>query len=150
MHKVILLLLSLFAFSAYKLFPYCDPPSDPIPNFLTLPYTEGAINLQQGWFYNDGGTHEGIDYVNGEIDNSGSWQPFIIAASEEGEAFYRPGYNCGWGNVVILRHPPVSGITYYTAYAHLASSPLPVEDCTSVSRGETIGLAGATVCTEPP
>ncbi len=113
--------------------------------FLTLPFTDPRIVVQQGWIYSWGNEHKGIDYVLGGRD-AGRWQSFDVVAAADGEA-------CGnctsrQGNAVWIKHS-VNGQTYYTYYGHLASIEpgIPIgsqQNTVRVRRGQKIGVAGDT------
>jgi Peptidase family M23/FG-GAP-like repeat/Secretion system C-terminal sorting domain len=111
------------------------------PQFMTLPYNQDNVVLQQGWTYMDGGTHRGIDWHR-------NWEPFNVVACHDGEATYfgdceagDAGCNGGLGNYVRIRKN-ISGTNYYTLYCHLQSSPLPVGTPVTVSAGQFIGVTG--------
>jgi hypothetical protein len=112
------------------------------PKFLTLPFTDSDVKLQQGWYYSGGGYHEGIDYIKGTIDQPSTWQAFYVRATVDGEAIYTKNA-AGWGNYVRIKHIQGTDI-YYTLYAHLASSPFPEGQWATVRRGDFIGVAGST------
>jgi murein DD-endopeptidase MepM/ murein hydrolase activator NlpD len=115
--------------------------------FLTLPFepTE-RMSILSGWYYNGGGFHGGIDYVNGSYSGIRGWQTFPVIAAADGEA-------CGncttrQGNAVWVKHN-LNGSTYYTYYGHLASIskdiPLGSQSRTvPVRRGQFLGWAGDT------
>jgi hypothetical protein len=140
------------------------------PRFLTLPFRDADIKLQQGWIYTynpDPGGHQGIDYVKGTIDNSVTWQSFDVAAAAEGWAMQseQPGDTSVYGSLVLIRHDKkdLTGNDYFTLYAHLKSvaSAIPFQNRLSidydygdpskwkyVTRGEIIGEAGNTGATD--
>jgi murein DD-endopeptidase MepM/ murein hydrolase activator NlpD len=113
------------------------------PKFLTLPFGDSDIKLQQGWVYMDGDPHNGIDYVKGTIDRSPTWQAFTACAAADGQARYLTGYNGGLGNHVEIKHA-VGQETYFTLYCHLDSSPITTTGTQQVKRGEAIGVTGTT------
>jgi murein DD-endopeptidase MepM/ murein hydrolase activator NlpD len=115
--------------------------------FLTLPFVpNGRMEVLSGWYYNGGGFHGGIDFINGSYDNLSSWRTFAVIAAADGEA-------CGnctsrQGNAVWIKHD-VDGATYYTYYGHLASisSDIPLGSQSRtvyVKRGQFLGWAGDT------
>lgn len=127
--------------------------SDARPKFFTLPFLESTNILQNGWIYSYSTPtyHKAIDYVKGTLDDSSSWQPFQVVASADGYAQYHPMTApppCPtetWGNFVRMRHSNDSyPDVYYSLYAHLDSSSLPVGQEVWVSRGDVIGIAGST------
>src|SRR5438552_10925126 len=115
--------------------------------FLTLPFQpNGNMEILSGWYYNGGGFHGGIDYINGNFNNLGSWRTFPVIAAADGDACG----NCSsrQGNAVFVKHN-VGGATYYTYYGHLASIsnniPLGSQSNTvHVKRGQFLGMAGDT------
>jgi murein DD-endopeptidase MepM/ murein hydrolase activator NlpD len=116
--------------------------------FLTLPFNDPSIVVNQGWVYSWGSQHYGLDYVLGGPEIS-KLQKFDVVASAD-------GYACGnctsrQGNAVWIKHD-VDGQTYYTYYGHLDSieSDIPVgnqRDTVLVKRGQKIGVAGSTGAT---
>ena len=116
--------------------------------FLSLPFAPNAnMSILSGWYYSSsGGLHNGIDYINGNVNNLRSWSTFPVIASADGEACG----NCSGrqGNAVWVKHN-VGGATYYTYYGHLASIapgiPLGAQSRTAkVKRGQLLGMAGDT------
>ncbi|MEO8285401.1 MAG: M23 family metallopeptidase [Chloroflexota bacterium] len=115
--------------------------------FLTLPFEPtDRMEILSGWYYNGGGFHGGIDFINGNYSGSRGWQTFPVIASADGEACG----NCSsrQGNAVFVKHV-VNGATYYTYYGHLASIskdiPLGSQSRTvHVKRGQFLGMAGDT------
>lgn len=113
--------------------------------FLTLPFTDSRILVQQGFIYSWGTQHSGIDYILGNR-NDGRWQSFDVVAAADGWACV----NCTarQGNAVWIKHL-INGVTYYTYYGHLASwdPSIPVgnqQQTVWVQRGQKIGVSGAT------
>jgi murein DD-endopeptidase MepM/ murein hydrolase activator NlpD len=114
-------------------------------HFLTLPFNDPNIVVQNGWLYNYGSLHYGTDFILGERD-TGKWQSFDVVAAADGWA-------CGnctsrQGNAVWIKHV-VNGQTYYTYYGHLATidPSIPLGDQKNtvwVTRGQKIGDAGST------
>lgn len=124
------------------------PVGRPSAQFLTLPFAAGPnMNVLSGWYYSgSGGSHGGIDYVNGPVNNSRAWRTFPIIAAADGEACA----NCSsrQGNAVWIKHN-INGQTYYTYYGHLSSiaSYLPrgsQSNTVRVKRGQILGWAGDT------
>jgi hypothetical protein len=122
------------------------PPRDTgSSRFLTLPFTDPRIVVQQGWVGNTDYLHAGLDYILGARD-SGNWQTYDVVAAADGWA-------CGnctsrQGNAVWIRHD-VNGKTYYTYYGHLAAIEpnIPTgnqQNVVWVQRGQKIGDAGST------
>ena|GEM_PF-5948050 len=137
----------------------------PSPKFLTLPFADSNIRIQQGWKYtapigpnpDDPYAHNGIDYIKGEVDEA-PWQSFDVVATTDGVAMQSSGG--GYGTFVFIRHSETdaNGHHYFTLYAHLDNVPskIPIKsrwDTTfsswaQVERGEKIGTAGATGVTD--
>ncbi|MFL5734731.1 MAG: peptidoglycan DD-metalloendopeptidase family protein [Chloroflexia bacterium] len=122
------------------------PPRDTgSSQFLTLPFNDPNIVVQQGWVGNSDYLHAGLDYILGPRD-SGNWRSFDVVAAAEGWA-------CGncttrQGNAVWVRHQ-VDGKTYYTYYGHLAAIEpnIPIgnqQNVVWVQRGQKLGDAGMT------
>ena len=113
--------------------------------FLTLPFNDPAIAVNQGWVYSWGTEHYGTDYVLGGPEIS-QLRPFDVVAAAD-------GYACGnctsrQGNAVWIKHV-IDGQTYYTYYGHLDTieSDIPVGDQRNtvlVKRGQKIGTSGST------
>ncbi len=125
--------------------------------FLTLPFIDPIIKIQQGWIYTfdpDPYAHQGIDYVDGEIDNSSTWQSFNVVSAADGVAMQSTSET--YGKFVLIRHSEKdsTGSNYFTLYAHLdgVASEIPLKDkhdtdystWKPVKRGEFIGKSGAT------
>jgi murein DD-endopeptidase MepM/ murein hydrolase activator NlpD len=115
--------------------------------FLTLPFQpNGNMSILSGWYYNGGGFHGGIDFINGSYSGVRGWRTFPVIAAADGKA-------CGnctsrQGNAVWVEHK-VGGQIYYTYYGHLASIsddiPLGSQSRTvAVKRGQFLGWAGDT------
>ncbi len=114
-------------------------------HFLTLPFADSHVLVNQGWLYNWGSLHGGTDYVLGGIDTD-QGQSFDVVASADGWA-------CGnctsrQGNAVWIKHV-INGQIYYTYYGHLASIEpgIPTGDQKNtawVHRGQKIGISGST------
>ncbi len=113
--------------------------------FLTLPFTDPQIVVQQGWLYSWGSQHGGTDYVLGGRD-TGKWRSFDVVAAADGWA-------CGnctsrQGNAVWIKHQ-IGGQTYYTYYGHLAAiePSIPIgnqRNVVWVQRGQKLGVSGST------
>ena len=127
------------------------------PKFLTLPFRDPDIKIQQGWIYTfnpDPNAHQGLDYIKGEIDNSSTWQSFDVVAAADGVAMQSTSET--YGTFVLIRHNEIDseGNNYFTLYAHLdnvtpkiVSKPkwdTGYSTWTPVKRGEVIGQAGST------
>ncbi len=133
-----------------------------VPKFLTLPFPpDPQIALLQGWYYDGGSLHSGIDYFRyndgwGAAGNR-RFTPFPVLAAADGHACGQlddnaegAGGSCvrGFGYRVFIRHR-VHGETYYTYYGHLETiaDHIPLgsrADTVFVKRGEVIGYAGNT------
>jgi len=131
------------------------------PRFLTLPFVDSDIKIQQAWRYtapigpnpNDPYAHNGIDYISGDIDQP-PWQSFDVVAAADGIAMQSSGG--GYGTFVLIRHneTDIDGQHYFTLYSHLESvtSGIPAKSSwdanytswKSVKRGDKIGTAGST------
>jgi len=142
------------------------PPPEKPPKFLTLPFNDPSVRIQQGWVYTfnpDPDAHLGIDYVKGTIDMPDTWQSFDIVAASDGWAMRseQPGDTGTYGNFVLVRHDKkdLAGNDYFTLYAHLktVAPTIPYQNRFSISydysdpskwiyvkRGEIIGEAGKT------
>jgi murein DD-endopeptidase MepM/ murein hydrolase activator NlpD len=138
--------ISLFAISPAGTANASPTRQSAVP-FLTLPFEpNGNMEVLSGWYYNGGGYHGGIDFINGNYNSLGSWRTFPVIAAADGEACG----NCSsrQGNAVFVQHH-VNGVTYYTYYGHLASIsdniPLGSQSRTvHVKRGQFLGMAGDT------
>src|SRR4051812_8573353 len=109
--------ISLFAISPAGT-ASASPTRQSATPFLTLPFEpNGNMEVLSGWYYNGGGYHGGIDFINGNYNGLGSWRTFPVIAAADGEACG----NCSsrQGNAVFVQHH-VGGVTYYTYYGHLA------------------------------
>src|SRR3954465_9183318 len=112
---------------------------------LTLPFTDPRITVSQGWVYDWGSEHRGVDYMLGDR-NTTNWLPFDVVAAYDGWA-------CGnctarQGNAIWIKHV-VDGQTFYTYYGHLATFEpnIPVGNQATtvwVQRGQKIGVSGNT------
>jgi hypothetical protein len=124
---------------------YYPPRETGGTRFLTLPFTDPNVIVQQGWVGNTDYLHAGIDYILGARD-TGNWQSYDVVAAADGWA-------CGncttrQGNAVWIRHQ-VDGKTYYTYYGHLDTIEpnIPLGDQQNVvwvERGQKLGDAGST------
>src|SRR6188472_2263208 len=47
---------------------------------LTLPFTDPRITVSQGWVYDWGSEHRGVDYMLGDR-NTTNWLPFDVVAA---------------------------------------------------------------------
>jgi hypothetical protein len=133
-------------FGVFVFFFLCAP-SFAAPRFLTLPFKDHEVKLQQGWVYTFGNQsacgHQGIDYIKGTIDNSATWQAFDVVAAVDGEAVLRTSVS--YGDYITIKSV-IDGATYYTLYAHLDDTKrkLNLETVIYVTRGQVIGVAGKT------
>jgi hypothetical protein len=115
-----------------------------IPHFLTSPFKDANIKIQQGWIYvgdsNQCG-HQGIDYIKGTIDSSSTWSTFEVYPAADGVATLHTSST--YGDYVTITHA-VEGVTYYTLYAHLdpTQRKLSLESATPVTRNRIIGMSG--------
>ena len=117
-----------------------------MPQFMSLPFRDSSVALQQGWYYDfNPPTHNGIDYV--KRDASRDWISFDVMAAHDGEAIYVTGMNCTdgktitWGNHVFIKGE-INGQKVTTTYAHLFSSSIPTDRWVSVKKGQSIATAG--------
>lgn len=99
------------------------------PQFLTLPFNDAGVTIQQGVLYTDGTHHypEGnfaIDYIRGTIDNSSTWSSFNVVAAASGVAIQ--SFEKGYGNLVLVKHNVTDdqGRSFFTFYAHLADGSI--------------------------
>lgn len=143
------MLLVLFLWSALNVSaaPSTAPTSRQAagPRFLTLPFTDPGVVVQQGWIYDWGTEHQGLDYILGER-NGINWRPFDVVAAAD-------GYACGnctsrQGNAIWIKHV-VDGQTYYTYYGHLDTidPAIPIgnqQNTVFVRRGQKLGVSGTT------
>jgi murein DD-endopeptidase MepM/ murein hydrolase activator NlpD len=132
------------------------------PKFLTLPFeSPKQMHIQRGWWTPEslGGPftlkHHAIDYINGTLDVTSTWQNFPVVAAADGEACgaVLGGNGCYdfpgeiMGNRVLIKHT-VNGVVYYTFYNHLKSisDVIPIGSrnrTVKVKQGQVIGIAGA-------
>lgn len=98
---------------------------------LAWPTVGGYISSPMG--YRWGSYHKGIDIARTDRSTS----PPIFAA-ESGTVEVAQFHNNGYGNYIVINH----GNGMKTVYAHLAS--ISVKPGQKVSRGQTIGIMGAT------
>ncbi len=143
-----------------------EPP--PVPRFLTLPFNDSDMKIQQGWRYSapigpnpdDPYAHKGIDYIKGIINDPSAWQSFNVVAAADGVAMWSSGG--GYGDFVLIRHDETDpeDRNYFTLYGHLGDIEDNVthradrfaadyQNWTPVTRGQKIGVAGATGVTDP-
>lgn len=129
------------------------------PQFLSLPFLDPSVRIQQGPLYTDGTRHFGggfaIDYVQGVLDLSSTWTSFDVVAAAGGVAIQ--SFECGYGNFVLIRHDvsDPSGRRYFTLYAHLAPGTInpaipfrsrydtSFDQWSRVATGEFLGKAGS-------
>jgi len=140
----------------------------PQTKFLTLPFKDPSIIIQQGWVYNwlNPPPHNGIDYVK---QGTSTWLPFDVVAAADGWAMQseqpRTGADYTYGKFILIRHAiqDASGNDYFTLYAHLGSirPEIPYQDRHSIDynysnstkwkpvrRGELLGVSGCTGAVE--
>lgn len=141
-------LLILFT-SCFNTCLHAQPTSIPAPSFLSYPYSDNSIRIQQGFVYQNGTIHDpegAIDYIKGNVDGRKTtpfWATFDVLAAADGVATWDDDPNScpdkpnpchhGFGNVVIIRHNQTDsgGDRYYTLYAHLADNSIPT--CTATT-----------------
>ena len=91
--------------------------------FLTLPYNDDAVKIQQGYHYvGIPGNHEGLDYIKKNSTNKPVEFDVIAAASGKAAVYLSDTY----GYVAIIAHDELvydstlgDDVRYYTLYAHL-------------------------------
>ena len=101
--------------------------------------------LTQGWKYNNGNKHNGVD-LRTQIGNT-AVRP--VYAAEDGtvdqvqdwDGHTRTGMQ-SYGNMVRIKHVPYKSMTLQTRYAHLSSYCVKVGQ--KVKEGELIGYSGVT------
>lgn len=114
------------------------------PQFLTSPFVDDGVVIQQGWKYvSDDGIfncvkpfldvagnshdpegwrcHRGIDYINGTVDELHSWSSFNVVAAGDGYAV--GSWSEHYGYFVYVGHSERDdlGRRFFTLYAHLLS-----------------------------
>jgi Tol biopolymer transport system component len=105
--------------------------------FLMLPLNNPR--LMQGWNYNSGDLHQGIDYyaaVGTDLIN-----PVDGSASK----FFQAGANMVYGNYVVIDH----NNGYKTLYAHMSEVNPKISKNTPLKQGEVIGKTGMTGTDNP-
>lgn len=135
-----------------------------LPHFLRLPFEKNDIAIQQGWIYQDGTIHlphGAIDYINGTLDDSTTWQTFDVVAAADGIAIWDDDPSSDpsrYGNMVLIRHDQTDaqGRHYFTLYAHLqdgtVSARIPklgrrnktYPQWVPIKAGDYLGKAGST------
>lgn len=119
-------------------------------HFLELPFPKnGNMHIQQGWTEPSSPNHHGIDYINGQVNNS-PWATFPVLAAADGKACFNPPSHIG--KAILIQHR-VNGSPIYTYYGHLTDYSHDIPDCQSgtgkiVHRGDKIGDAGADEVTD--
>ena len=136
-NKIIFFLLILLIF----LFPCFSKAG---LQFLNLPFLNKNPQVLQGWYYNDGSLHKGIDYPCTKGEN--------IYAAADGIAMssFQSG-DYAYGNFVLINHQ--NG--YFTLYGHLDSIENKIknyssnqrnnqnyEEWTPIKKGEIVGKCG--------
>jgi hypothetical protein len=89
--------------------------------FLTLPFSDTAVNRNGIWRYGDGGWHHAGDYSRSDVDT------FEVRAAAPGRVVH-VGYDTWSGNTVIVSHD-VGGVAdaFRTIYMHLRNGS--ANDC---------------------
>jgi hypothetical protein len=140
------------------------------PRFLTLPFLDPAILVQQGWVFNGApdachppsrqGCHHAVDYIKGVLDQP-PWAPFDVLAAADGWAVASSTDRLGTFVSVAHDLPDGAGLLFVTRYAHLdqVAAGIPFKPrwqvqrdllrrdfstWTPVTRGEVLGIAGET------
>lgn len=84
---------------------------------LYLPYDSSSVSIVQGWLYNDGGSHSGIDSWRSSV-TAGNDVTFDVRSVAEGRVVTKIWDN--WhGNVLIVEHTATDGSKYRSMYFHL-------------------------------
>jgi len=121
--------------------------------FLTLPFHQASTKRIQEGFYWTGcchpAYHGGIDYIEGSLDRSSTWQSFPVYAAADGMACSQlantqKGCIPGVGNRVLIKSR-VNGQVFYTYYGHFRSivSTIPRGGArVHVRRGDLLGYSG--------
>lgn len=136
------------------------------PHFLSLPFSDSSIKMQQGMRYEHGPIHPpggAFDYVKVDPNDSATWQAFDVIPAAPGVACWDT--ESGYGNLVIIRHDEKDSENrnYFTIYAHLEAgtinSDIPKLERQNtdyhlwkrVSTNDILGRAGATgrTCESP-
>lgn len=101
--------------------------------------------LTQGWYYNDGSSHQATDW---RTQNGTDYKRPVYAAEDgtvdqvqDWDGHTRTGMQ-SYGNMVRIKHDPYKGKTLQTRYAHLSSYCVKVGQ--RVKEGEIIGYSGVT------
>lgn len=114
--------------------------------FLKYPVPrDPRIKIQNGWIYENGGLHQAIDYIEGDLDTASTWQSFPVLAAASGEACVNPPHH--QGDSVFVRHN-IHGEIYYTYYGHLQRILQGIPGCDfrnwkQVDVGQVIGYASS-------
>ena len=115
--------------------------------FLELPFPKDPqMKIQQGWLFENGIEHKGVDYIKGTLDRSSTWQLFAVLAAADGNACANPPRRVG--NAVFIEHQVADG-KFYTYYGHLSEINSQIPPCSGkdrhlVKQGERIGTSGDT------
>lgn len=83
-----------------------------------LPFRHQDVTLGQGWFYDSGTNHRGLDYSRTGVAE-GTDPTFEVVASADGIVRRVMLMNAGGGNVVIVEHPRAGGPSLWSLYMHL-------------------------------
>ena len=101
--------------------------------------------LTQGWYYNDGSSHQATDW---RTQNGTDYKRPVYAAEDgtvdqvqDWDGHTKTGMQ-SYGNMVRIKHDPYKGKTLQTRYAHLSSYCVKVGQ--KVKEGELIGYSGVT------
>ncbi|XGC79806.1 hypothetical protein ACES2L_10740 [Bdellovibrio bacteriovorus] len=82
-----------------------------------LPYNGNEVGLIQGWQYNNGGEHSGLDSWKNSVE-SGKDVTFDVIAVAPGRVVTKLWDNW-FGNTVIIEHTAANGSKYRSIYMHL-------------------------------
>lgn len=86
-------------------------------NFVE-PFNDSRVRLSQGWVYNEGDFHVGVDYSRFDL-SPGEDPSFTLFPIADGTVVYVGWLDAGYGNTVIIEHMGASGQIYRSIYAHL-------------------------------
>lgn len=85
---------------------------------FTLPFHDDTVELGNGWFYDSGPHHRGLDYS--AVGRTEGQDPgFEVVASADGIVRRVILMNEGGGNIVIIEHPRPDGKDLWSLYMHL-------------------------------
>ena len=136
-------------------------PSFAEPRFLSLPFNNPAVKIQQGPVYTPSNERHqtggfAFDFILGDTDNSATWASFDVVAAADGVA--SRSFEAGYGNVVLIRHNVTDDQSraVFTLYAHLQNGSIPSQipersrsdtnfsQWKEVTAGQRIGISGKT------